>query len=303
VIWRVKVGELMSSQISSRFLNAGHSFVRMISPTANLRAIRDFGGVLRSMRELIIELTRRDMGSAHAGHGLGNLWVYTQPLLIVLIYLFIFGFVIGSRIAITDSFPGDYPSYIIIGLVPWLAIQACLVKSTGALTGASNLVKQVVFPIEVLPISAAMGASLPFLPALGIALLYKQFFGGGLPLTALLLPLVILMQLALCLGLAFALAALTCFIRDLREVVGVFCLVAMYVTPAVYLPEWVPEAFRPLLYFNPFSYLTWVYQDTLFFGEIRHPEAWWTVAVMSVVSLSLGFRLFKKLKPFYGNVI
>jgi lipopolysaccharide transport system permease protein len=293
----------MISQISSRIFGVSHSIVRMVSPKANFRAIRDFQTMLRSMWELIIELTRRDMGSAHAGHGLGNLWVYTQPLLIVLIYLFIFGFVIGSRIAITDSFPGDYPSYIMVGLVPWLAVQACLIKSTGALTSASNLVKQVVFTIEVLPIAAVLGASLPFLPALVTALAYKQFFGGGLPITALLLPLVIILQVVFCLGIAFALAALTCFIRDLREVVGVFCLVAMYVTPAVYLPEWVPEIFRPLLYFNPFSYLTWVYHDMLFFGEIRHPEAWLTVAVMSVLSLSFGFRLFKKLKPYYGNVL
>jgi lipopolysaccharide transport system permease protein len=122
-------------------------------------------------------------------------------------------------------------------------------------------------------------------------------------LTAVLLPAVFALHLMFIVGLAFALAALTCFMRDLREIVNVFCVVAMYVTPAVYLPEWVPEPFRPFLYFNPFSYLTWVYQDTLFFGEIQHPWAWVILVGLALVSLCGGFRLFKRLGPYYGNVL
>ena len=281
----------------------GQRVLRSISIERSWQAIRNVVNTCLSRRELIAELTRRDIGASHAGHGLGSLWSYLQPLIIIGIYLLIFGFVIGSKIAITVTFPGDYPSYIAVGLIAWLGVQSALIKSTGALTSNSNLVKQVVFPIEVLPISSVLGALWPFWPALILVLVYKAAFGGGLPLTTLLLPIVVVMQVALCIGLAFMLSGLTCFVRDLREFVGLFCLIAMYITPAVYLPEWVPIAFQPLLYLNPFSYLTWVYQDTLFFGEILHPWSWVILFFMSILSLSYGFRLFQKLKPHYGNVL
>jgi lipopolysaccharide transport system permease protein len=276
---------------------------RLFNPVRIWQALVDFQRSAYRTRELTFEMIRRDLGASHAGHGLGALWMYLNPLVIIAVYLLIFGFVIGSKIALTQTFPGDFPSYIAIGLMAWLPVQTALVKSTGALTGASNLVKQVVFPIEVLPIASVIGAMWPFWPALVLVLGYKQFFGGGLPATTVLLPLVVVLQVALCLGIGFILAGLTCFIRDIREFVGLFCLIAMYITPAIYLPEWVPPAFQPLLYINPFSYLTWVYQDTLFFGEIRHPEAWVVLTVMAILSLSFGYRLFVKLKPHYGDVI
>jgi lipopolysaccharide transport system permease protein len=276
---------------------------RLLNPARIWQALVDFAASAYRTRELTLEMIRRDLGASHAGHGLGALWMYLNPLVVIAVYLLIFGFVIGSKLALTDAFPGDFPSYIAIGLMAWLPVQTALVKSTGALTGYSNLVKQVVFPIEVLPISSVIAAMWPFWPALVLVLSYKMFFGGGLPATAFLLPLVIVLQVALCMGLGFILAGLTCFIRDIREFVGLFCLIAMYITPAVYLPEWVPVVFQPLLYMNPFSYLTWVYQDALFFGEIRHPEAWVVLIVLAVLSLSFGYRLFVKLKPHYGDVI
>jgi lipopolysaccharide transport system permease protein len=99
------------------------------------------------------------------------------------------------------------------------------------------------------------------------------------------------------------LSGLTLFVRDIREFINVFSLVAMYITPAVYVEDWVPSALRPLLYLNPFSYLIWVYQDTLFYGFIKHPEAWYFMIFTSVIALAGGYRLFRRLKPFYGNVL
>jgi lipopolysaccharide transport system permease protein len=276
--------------------------LRGLSPQRNMQALVDAWHAFATNRELTMEMIRRELGSSHAGHTLGPVWMFLHPLIIVGTYLLIFGFVIGVRIAPLERFPGDFPSYIMIGLAPWLAIQAVLIKSTSALVANSSLVKQVVFPIEILPIASALSALLTFVPAILLAVLYKLLFGGGLPWTAVLLPVVIVLHVALAIGCSFALSALTCFMRDLREVVNVFCVVAMYITPAVYLPEWVPAVFRPLLYLNPFSYLTWVYQDTLFYG-IDHPWAWVVLTLLAVISVAGGYRLFKRLGPYYGNVL
>ena len=274
-----------------------------IAPRINLAAAFTAAGLIAKYKELIAEITWRDISSGHARQSLGTYWVFAHPIVVVLVYLFIFGFVLGSRINKVGDFPGDYPSYILIGLVPWLVMQSALTRATGALVNNANLVKQVVFPIETLPIAGTLAAFVPYVPAFGLVLAYKGFFAGGLGWTIVLMPLVLLIHGATALGLSFALAATTAFLRDFRELVAVFCVLAMYFTPAIYLPDWVPVAFRPLLYLNPFSYLTWVYQDMLFYGHILHPIAWLVAAILATGSLGLGFRLFEKLKPYYGNVL
>ncbi|HMM88264.1 ABC transporter permease [Bradyrhizobium sp.] len=253
-------------------------------------------------RELLREMVVRDMNSAHALHRLGWIWIFVHPLVMVATYLLIFGFVLGTKIAVSGEFPGDFPGYILAGLVPWLMMQAAIVRAPSALIGNANLVKQVVFPIEVLPITTTIASTIPHLPAIVLVILYKLVV-GGLSWGFLLLPAAFALHLSLALGLSFALAALTPFFRDLREIVTVFTSVVMYLMPTVYLPDWMPPVLRPIIYLNPFSYLIWVYQDVLFFGAIRHPFAWVVTVLLALLVLGIGYRAFERLKPYYGNVL
>lgn len=250
-------------------------------------------------RELLREMVHRDLSASHAAHGFGALWIFIHPLVIVGTYLLIFGFVLGSKLG---GFEGDFPAYIVAGLTPWLMLQAALVRGPSALIGSANLVKQVVFPIEVLPIAAAIAATIPYLPALLLVIVYKAAV-GGLSWMLLFLPVVFVMHATLAVGLCFAFAAVTPFFRDLREIVTVFTSIAMYLMPTVYLPDWMPAVLRPLIYSNPFSYFIWVYQDVLFFGEFRHPYAWGVAFLFALLSLGLGYRTFERLKPYYGNAL
>jgi lipopolysaccharide transport system permease protein len=131
---------------------------------------------------------------------------------------------------------------------------------------------------------------------------YKLFV-GGLGWIVILLPAVFVIHFVLAIGLSFALAAITPFFRDLRELVIVFTSVVMYLMPTVYLPDWMPRILRPIIYLNPFSYVVWVYQDVLFFGAFRHPYAWLVTLVFALLALGLGYRTFEKLKPYYGNAL
>jgi lipopolysaccharide transport system permease protein len=273
-----------------------------LSPSRNARALWDTLLQIYKYRELLSEMVHRELSAAHARHGFGGIWVYAHPLVIVGTYLLIFGFVLGNKIAITGEFPGDYPGYILAGLVPWLMMQAAILRGPGALISSANLVNQVVFPIEVLPISSVIAATIPHLPSLGLVIAYKLFV-GGLGWIVIFLPAVLVTHFILAIGLNFALAAITPFFRDLREIVTVFMSVAMYMMPTVYLPDWVPHVLRPLIYLNPFSYVVWVYQDVLFFGTFRHPYAWLVMLLCAVLALGLGYRTFEKLKPYYGNAL
>jgi lipopolysaccharide transport system permease protein len=252
---------------------------------------------------LIREMVFRDLKGGHAGHGLGSLWIYIQPLVVVGTFMLIFGVVIGTKIAASSTFPGDYTSYILVGLVPWLFMSNALGRAPGAFSGNSNLVKQVVFPIETLPVASMIACFVIYIPSFMLMLFYKFFFGGGLSSLIFLLPLVVFMHGLLALGLTLLLSVITPFLRDVREFVTMYMAVSMYFTPAIYLPDWVPAKVRPILYLNPFSYVVWVYQDTLFFGEIRHGFAWVSFALLSGGAFLVGLVVFRRVKPFLGNVL
>src|SRR5262249_53953914 len=157
------------------------------------------------------------------------------------------------------------------GLLPWIAFQNMMARTCTAMTSNSNLVKQVVFPIEVLPLKSVFSSLVPQL--LGLALLIAYVFAvhGVPPWTYLLLPVVIGLQIPAMIGVAFILAAVGAFLRDLKDFVQVFATAGVYLIPVVYLPSWVPAPFKPIIYLNPFSYMIWSFQDVLYFGRIDHP--------------------------------
>ncbi|PWT76848.1 MAG: hypothetical protein C5B46_00605, partial [Proteobacteria bacterium] len=153
-------------------LNSGHSRgngrlpgslrpVQLLSPLGNLACITELLRRLVPMRDLLAEIVSREINAPHAGHGLGRAWAYIHPLVIVGVYLLVLGFVIGGKITANSAQTLDYPSYILAGLVPWLMMQNALLRATSALTSNANLIKQVVFPIEVLPVAAVASATIP----------------------------------------------------------------------------------------------------------------------------------------------
>lgn len=265
--------------------------------------VLDFIAVTWRNRALILEMARRDLKGGHAGHGLGSLWIYIQPIVVVATFMLIFGVVIGTKMAVTATFPGDYTSYILIGLTPWLLMSNALARAPNAFSGNANLVKQVVFPIETLPVASILAGFIIYVPAFALMLVYKLFLGGGLNWMVIALPLVLAMHGLLCIGLTLIFSVTTPFLRDIREFVTMYMSVSMYFTPAIYLPDWVPAMIRPLLYLNPFSYIVWVYQDTLFFGEMRHPLAWIVFAIIAVGAFVAGVVIFRRVKPYLGNVL
>ena len=263
----------------------------------------EFVRVIRRNLPLVREMAARDIKGGHAAHGLGAVWVFIQPIVVVATFMLIFGVVIGTKMAVTTTFPGDYTSYILVGLTPWLLMANALGRATNAFSGNANLVKQVVFPIETLPVASIVACFVIFVPSFALMLGYKTLAGGGLSWLALALPLVMGMHALMCVGLTLLLSVTTPFLRDIREFVTMYMAVSMYFTPAIYLPDWVPAMVRPILFLNPFSYVIWVYQDTLFFGEFRHPFAWAVFAVMAVGLFISGIVVFRRVKPYIGNVL
>jgi lipopolysaccharide transport system permease protein len=277
--------------------------INISNPALNSRSLSESLHVLWRNRELCRELVGRDLSSQFAGQALGAFWIIGHPMMLFCVYIFVFAIVFKTRIAMSFEMPRDYTTYILSGLVPWLFVQQALTRGANALVNQANMVKQVVFPIEVLPFGAVIVSLVALAVGLTIVAAYSLVSTGFLPWTYVLLPLVVAAHMVLMSGIAFLLAGIAPFFRDIKDIIQVMTVVGVYVIPAFYLPQWVPEQVRFLLYVNPFSYVIWIYQDVLYFGAINHPFAWVVFLGISFLSLALGYRSFQMVKPLVANVI
>jgi len=261
----------------------------------------DLGVRLRRHHQLLWELVRRDITDKHAGQLLGAAWSIGHPLLLTAIYLFVFAVVLPAR---TGGSPAGQPYVVAVlaGLVPWLAAQDSFLRGVVSISGNANLVKQVIFPIELLPIKGVLAALVPPAVITVGLMVYLLATGQGIPWTVALLPGLWAIQIIGTAGVCFALAAVGAYLRDLRELVQLFCLVNLYLMPVFYQPEAVPEALRFLPYINPFSYAVWCYQDA-WAGSLDHPVAWAVFPVFAVLALVCGYRVFRAARPYFGNVL
>jgi lipopolysaccharide transport system permease protein len=278
-------------------------FLVLSKPRANLYALAEALGLIKRHRQLLWEMTKRELTERHAGQVFGTFWALGHPLILVAVYVFAFTFVFKCTIGGTDDMPLTYTAYILSGLIPWIAFQDAMTRSVAAIATNANLVKQVVFPIEVLPLKGVLVAMATQTIGTSFLVLYVLVSHRSIPWTYGLLPLLWLAQLLAMSGFAFLLSSIGTYFRDVKELVTLFTTVGMFLTPVSYLPQWVPALIRPALYANPFSYLCWCYQDLCFYGRFQHPWAFPIVAVASLATFSWGYRTFRKLKTHFGSVL
>ena len=264
------------------------------------------GELARSLtrnRVLIWELTRRELRERYVGQALGLIWSIGHPLLLMAVYILMFVYVFKLRGIESVDNARDYTVYVLSGLVPWLAIVEVLNRSTASIVANAGFVKQIVFPVEVLPVRAVTAALLG--QGVGTVVLFGYIVAtsGTPPTTALLWPAIVVLQMALMLGVSYVLAATAVFFRDIKDFVLLFSTIGLFCSPILFPVEMFPDSVRFLPYLNPVSYPVWVYQDALFHGDITRPVAWIVLGVMTVVSLSLGYRYFRFLRPMFGDVL
>lgn len=265
--------------------------------------LRPLATSLAKNRRITWELAKREHADRYAGQAFGVVWAIVHPLFLIGLYVFVFKFVFKQNFGGTDELPFDYTVYLLSGLVCWLSSQDALIRSCSAIVSKSDLVRQVVFPLEILPVKVVLSSLFTLAVSIAVIVGYVAITFGRIPLIYLMLPLLVALQALFLTGIGFVLAVTGVFMRDIKDFIQVFATAGVYLMPVVYLPNMVPPLFKPFLYLNPFSYLVWCFQDVLFFGRIEHPVAWVVCLVGGSMVLLWGYRLFDRLRPAFGSVI
>ena len=246
-------------------------------------------------RALIQSLVARELKARYRGSVLGFCWSFVNPLLLLLVYTFVFTVVMpGGRGVGREPFA----LFMFCAFLPWTWFSSALLESSTALIAGANLIRKVLFPAEVLPIVTVLATFVHF--CLGFPILAAFFVFYRVPITAsdlIWLPVIVLVQLCLTLGLSLIVSILTIHFRDVRDLLGNLLTLWFFATPIVYHVDDAPASVRPWLALNPFTPLARAYQETLF---VPGPYAGWpsllVTAVLALGTLTLGYAMFDRLR-------
>jgi lipopolysaccharide transport system permease protein len=244
-------------------------------------------------RALVASLVSRELKARYRGSVLGFLWSFVNPLLLLLNYTLVF------TVIVPNKQPDIQPFFLFLfcGILPWTWFQASLAESAGVLISSANLIKKVLFPAEVLPTVCVLANLVHFLLGIPILLVFLAF-EHKLHWTALLLPLPILVQLVLTLGLSLFLSALTVHFRDIQNILNHVLHLWFFATPIVYSYAQVAEGspLRRVLRLNPMTHVVVMYQQMLFQGTIDHWRGLALALLVGVVAFAAGAFLFDRLR-------
>jgi lipopolysaccharide transport system permease protein len=253
-------------------------------------------------RGLIQSLVARELKARYRGSVLGFFWSFINPLLLLLVYTFVFTVVLPARM------PGlePYALFLFCGLLPWTWFSSSLLESSNVLIAGGNLIKKVMFPAEVLPIVAVLTNLVHFLLGLPILVIFLVYYRRPPELSDLVwFPVVVLVQFVLTLGLGLIVSALTVHFRDIKDILGNLVTLWFFATPIIYPMSAMPSAMgRRLLNLNPFTHLAISYQEILFYsGPFGHWK--WLLALggTSVVVFLFGYFLFDRLRDSFAEEV
>jgi lipopolysaccharide transport system permease protein len=256
-------------------------------------------------RSLISQFIAREVQGRYKGSFLGLFWSFVNPLVLLLIYTFVFGVVLRTRWGqVREGNLADFALVLFCGLIPFNVVSECLNRASGLIIGVPNFVRKVVFPLEILPVTV-VGAAL-FHAGMGlVALLIVSLFvrGAPPPSTLLLLPLAALPLVFLCLGLTWFLAGLGVYVRDVNYVVSLCLQVLLFATPIFYPVEAIPAHLQTLMRFNPLTSLVDDFRRTLLWG--MSPD-WSVLAFGWLITfgiMMLGYGWFMKTKSGFADVL
>lgn len=283
--------------------NVARLIGRQLNPVVYLQAIVSVTGIIFCRRGLLWEMSKRDIHDRYAGQWLGSLWAIIYPVFIISLYIFVFAYVFEIRGPSSGKGTADFTIYLLSGLLSWMSFQEILGRSPNAVINETSMVKQVVFPVEVIPLKAIFSAVLTQTIATALLITFMFLKQVNLPWTLVLWPVLVAVQIVGMVGISFLFSSVTPFFRDTKDIIQVTSQMIMYTTPIFYSMHMVPTWAKPVVLANPITHMVLCYQDVLYYGTITNPISWLVFMGFSLVLLGIGARSFVVLKNFFGNVL
>lgn len=258
---------------------------------------------LLSNYNLIKLLTYRDILGRYKGSFLGILWSFFNPIVMLIVYSFVFSVIFKSKWGFESGSKVDFAMALFVGLMLFNFFAEVLNKSPTLILTNVNYVKKVIFPLEVLPIIVVMSALFHLAINFFVFFLAFNFIYGISHPSLFFVPLLIPPLIIFSLGFSFLLSALGVYLRDLSHLITILLTMLMFLTPIFYPIEMVPETYQKFIYLNPLTSLIEAMRNIFFTG--RFPNIWILALnyLFSFIFLFFSFFYFQKTRKGFADVI
>ncbi len=267
--------------------------------------------ILSSMwhnRLLIWQMSKRDVMGRYKGSLMGLMWSFLNPLLMLLVYTFFFAVVFKSKwgtpvVAGTEETKTHFATILFAGMIVHSLFAEVLNRAPTLILSNINYVKKVVFPLEILPIISLVSAIFHALVSLSVLLFVYATFNGFLNWTIVFVPVVFLPLIILIIGLAWILASLGVYARDVGQTIGIAMTVMMFLSPVFYPISSLPEFMRPWMLANPLTFIIEQARAVIIWGQIPHFRGLLVYSLVSTTVAWLGFVWFQKTRKGFADVL
>jgi lipopolysaccharide transport system permease protein len=261
-----------------------------------------FFGFNRHDLRLLINLFKMNVRDRYLGSSLGSFWAITNPLFMLALYTYVFGFVFKVKLPGAET-TLVYVIWLISGYGPWIALNESIMSATTSVVGASGLVKNMAFKTELLPIAGTLVGLISLSVSLCFLLLLMVGSGSSITWHILFLPLVMALQFAFAAALGLWLAAIAVFVRDVVQILPTLLTAIMFMTPIFYPFTSMPIIFQTISLANPIYQIAEGYRAIIIANQIPDLVGLGYVALVSLVTFYFGLRAFRRAKGSFDSAL
>lgn len=256
-------------------------------------------------RNLIYQMTKREITGRYRGSVMGILWTFINPILMLSVYTFVFSVVFKARWgtgALSES-KSDFAVILFAGLLVHTLFAEALSRAPTLIIGNANYVKKVVFPLEILSISNLLSVLFHTFISILVLLVAFIIFNGYLHWTVLLMPLVLFPLVVFTLGLSWFLSSLGVYLRDVGQTISIIVTILMFLSPIFYPISALPKEFQSLIMLNPLTFIIEQSRNVLIWGKMPDFYGLAIYSVISIVIMWLCFVWFQKTRKGFADVL
>ena len=256
-------------------------------------------------RNLIVQMTKREVIGRYKGSIMGMTWSFFNPILLLVVYTFVFSEIFKSRWGGSggDDSKTQFAVVLFVGMIFLNLFNDVLNRAPNLILANTNYVKKVIFPLEILPIISMGSALFHAMISLLVLLTAIILFNGYIHWTAVYIPLIFFPLIIVTTGLAWILASVGVFLRDVGQTISIITIILTFLSPVFYPINAVPEKFRFLIMVNPLTFIIEQARDSLIWG---HPPNWTGLIIYNIAALTIawiGFIWFQKTRKGFADVL
>lgn len=256
-------------------------------------------------RQLIVQMTKREVMGRYKGSAIGLAWSFFNPVFMLVVYTFVFSDIFKSRWGGIggDESKTQFAVVLFVGMIVLSLFSEVVNRAPTLIFSNVNYVKKVVFPLEILPV-VVMGAAL-FHNLISLCVLLAAFliFNGYLQWTVIFTPLVLFPLIILTTGLAWMLAAIGVYLRDVGQTIGIITTILMFLSPVFYPVTAVPERFRAYIMANPLTFIIEQTREVLIWGHLPNWAGLGIYTLAATIIDWAGYALFQKTRKGFADVL